>query len=106
MQRELAEVVLRELGRPASEATVTAVDVAPDLSHAKIFVTHHGGAEAAARSLGELNHYARRLRRSLASRMRLRVMPQLRFVYDDSLDRGCAMDALLRRIEHGRGSSD
>ncbi|MHB1951747.1 MAG: 30S ribosome-binding factor RbfA [Acidiferrobacteraceae bacterium] len=99
MQRELASIIARELGPPATEATVSGVDVAPDLSHARFYVTHRAGADEASRSVAALNRAAPLLRRRLAARLSLRIMPELRFVYDASLDRGSAIEALLRRIE-------
>lgn len=105
MQRELADIIARELDRPATEATVSGVDVAPDLSHAKLYVTHRAGPEAAKRSIDELNRAARLLRHRLAGRIQLRVMPELRFVYDASLDRGTAIETLLRKLETESGKS-
>lgn len=99
MQREIVTIIARELDRPATEATVSGVDVAPDLSHARLYVTHRGGPEEASRSVAALNRAAALLRRRLAAKLALRVMPELRFVYDASLDRGSAIEALLRRIE-------
>ncbi|HET9123068.1 MAG TPA: 30S ribosome-binding factor RbfA [Acidiferrobacteraceae bacterium] len=104
MQREIADIIARDLERPATEATVTAVDVAPDLSHAKLYVTHRSGPEAGAASVAALVKSAVFLRRRLAARLRLRVMPSLRFIYDESLDRGSRIEALLRKIETERGS--
>ncbi len=99
MQREIVTIIARELDRPATEATVSGVDVAPDLSHARLYVTHRAGPEEASRSVAALNRAAALLRRRLAAKLALRVMPELRFVYDASLDRGSAIEALLRRIE-------
>ncbi|MHB1516134.1 MAG: 30S ribosome-binding factor RbfA [Acidiferrobacteraceae bacterium] len=103
MQREITEIIARELDRPATEATVSGVDVAPDLSHARLYVTHRAGPEAAFRSVAALNQAAVLLRRRLAARLSLRIMPELRFVYDESLDRGSAIEVLLRRIESESG---
>ncbi len=43
-----------------------------------------------------LKEAARDLRRELAHSMRMRRVPELRFKYDDSVDRGERIDALLR----------
>jgi ribosome-binding factor A len=44
----------------------------------------------------ELNAEAKAFRRELAKLMRMRTVPELRFRYDDSVDRGERIDELLR----------
>ena len=73
LQRELAMLVARELSDPrVTQVTLTAVDVAPDLSHAKVFITHLGGEEAALKAVAGLNHAAGFLQRTLRDRVILR----------------------------------
>lgn len=98
LQRELALLVAQELDDPrAAKVTLTAVDVAPDLSHAKIFVTHLSGAAQARELVTILNKAANFLRHELAGRVKLRKLPALRFVYDESVERGMALSELIDR---------
>lgn len=98
IRRELAGLIAAEVSDVrAAKATITAVDVAPDLSHAKIFVTHLSGVTYAKEIVGALNHESRLLRRVLAGRIQLRVAPELRFVYDESVERGMALSNLIDR---------
>jgi ribosome-binding factor A len=99
IQQELAELVRRELRDPrVGMVTITGVDVAPDLSHARVFFT-----TLRKESLGEaqqgLDRAAGFLRSQLAKRIKLYTMPQLRFQYDESVERG---DRLSRLIESTR----
>lgn len=97
MRRELA-ALMRELSdTQAAKATITAIDVAPDLSHAKIFVTHLSGAQQSREILAALNKASPFLRRQLAGRIKLRLAPDLRFVYDESVERGMALSNLIDR---------
>ena len=76
LKRELAGLIRQELSDPrAAKATITDVDVAPDLSHAKIFVTHLDGVEHARPLVKALNHASGFLRHRLADRVDLRVVP-------------------------------
>ncbi len=96
IQRELAELVRLEVNDPRVRlVTITGVDVANDYSHAKIFFTRlDGGHEEA--QLG-LERAAGFLRSRLAHSLKLRVMPQLHFVYDASVERGSHLSQLIEQ---------
>ncbi|MBV8801855.1 MAG: 30S ribosome-binding factor RbfA [Gammaproteobacteria bacterium] len=74
--------------------TVTSVDVARDLSFAKIFVSVLE-EDKAVETIKALNNAAKYLRYELANAIKLRVTPELRFVYDDSSVRGHRINALI-----------
>ena len=96
IQRELAELLRLQVKDPRiGMVTVTAVDVAPDLSHAKIFVTHLGGNEQAAAVVKALQHTAGYLRSELSHRLKLYSVPELRFLYDDSIESGIKLSQLI-----------
>ncbi len=98
IRRELVELIGRELGDPrVSRLTITSVDVAPDLSHAKVFFTQLKGATTGAGTSKVLNQAAGFLRRALSRRLRLRTVPELRFQYDVSVEKGAAVSALIDR---------
>ena len=97
IQRLLAELLRTELKDPRVSAlvTITEVDVSPDLKQAKVFVTLLGDAEACEQTLAALNHCATFLRRSLSTRMDLRSVPVLHFVFDASVERGARVTRLI-----------
>jgi ribosome-binding factor A len=96
IQRELAELLRLHVKDPRiGMVTVTAVEVSPDLSHAKIFVTHLGGAEQAAGVLAALQHTVGYLRSELSHRLDLYSVPQLHFAYDDSIESGLRLSKLI-----------
>jgi len=96
IQRELAELLRDHVKDPrVGRVTVTAVEVSPDLSHAKIFVSHLAGAEHADEAVTALQRTAGFLRTELAHRMQLYSVPQLHFVYDDSIESGMRMSQLI-----------
>ena len=93
IRRELADLLQFEVKDPrVGHATITEVEVAGDLAHAKIYFATLEDAEAA--GLG-LNQAAGFLRGQLAKRMLLRTVPQLHFVHDTSIDRGFALSQLI-----------
>jgi len=96
IQRELAVLLQKELDDPrVGMVTVSAVDVAPDFSHAKVYVTALDTEQDKQTVIAALNKGAGFLRGRLAQRLSIRVIPQLRFVYDESVDQGNRLAALI-----------
>jgi ribosome-binding factor A len=95
IQRELSELVARELRDPrVGMLTITSVDVSPDLSHAKVFFTLLQ-KEKLPDTLHGLKRSAGFLRSQLAKRIKLYTTPELRFVYDESVERGDHLSRLI-----------
>lgn len=103
MRREIAEILLMQLRDPrlSTMMSVTDVEVTSDLSFARVFVSMLGDDAQRALSLKALQNASGFIRRELGDRLGLREVPDLRFVLDESLDRGARVDDLLRRIEKG-----
>jgi ribosome-binding factor A len=95
IQRELSDLVQRELRDPrVGMITITSVDVSPDLSHAKVFFTVLQKEHLEDASAG-LRRAAGFLRSQLAKRIKLYTTPELRFVYDESVERGDRLSRLI-----------
>jgi ribosome-binding factor A len=97
IQRLLAELLRAEVKDPRISAlvTITAVDVTRDLAHAQVYVTLLGSEAACEETLNGLNRCAPFMRRALSQRMRLRSVPELKFVFDASVDRGAHVTRLI-----------
>jgi len=97
LRRELGALVhaaVREHGLPS--ISVSDVEVTRDLAHAKVYFTALQ-SERAQEALRGLNELAREFRFQLGRMLRIRQVPELHFHYDDSVDRGERIDALLRQ---------
>lgn len=102
VQRELAGIIMRDLADPdVGPATLSGVDLSPDLRQAKVHVTpaEHGNGHCTVRGL---NRAAAFLRRRLGTRVHLKVLPRLHFVYDPTLDEAQRINALLEEAKPGR----
>ncbi len=96
IQRELAELLRLELKDPrVGMITLTDVEVSADYAHAKVFFTLLGDKSRVEQALAGLNSAAGFLRSQVAHRMKLRVMPQLHFIHDESIERGMQLDRLI-----------
>lgn len=97
IQKEIATILMREVKDPRlSMTTVSAVEVTRDLAYAKIFVTFFTNEPSEIESSVEvLNDAAGFIRSLLAKKLRARIMPNLRFVYDKSMAEGVRMSTLV-----------
>jgi ribosome-binding factor A len=98
LKRELAMLIPQTVRDPhVGRVTLTYADVAPDMSHAKIYFTLLGDTSKVKETQRALNHAAGFLRHELRGRVILRSIPQLRFVYDESIERGARLTSLIDR---------
>ncbi len=100
LQRELAIILQREIKDPrVGMPTVLAVDITRDLQHAKVYVSFLGKdePEEVATALEILTKAEGFIRTTLATRIRMRVMPQLHFKHDTSILRGQEMSSLIEK---------
>lgn len=112
IQRELAQLIREEIRDPrVGMITVSGVEVARDMAHAKVFFTLLNEQDHdPAVSLAILNKAAGFLRHALGQRMAMRAVPQLHFHYDDTTVRGAKINALidsaLARDQHKDAEED
>ena len=93
IRRELADLLQFEVKDPrVGRVTLTEVEVAGDLSHAKVYFVLQENADDVTDVLNGISGF---LRRQLSTRLLLRTVPQLHFVYDVSLDRGIHLSKLI-----------
>ncbi|MBT8128856.1 MAG: 30S ribosome-binding factor RbfA [Gammaproteobacteria bacterium] len=97
IRRELAEIVRDELKDPRMGlCSFTAVKLSRDLSNAVVFCSVLDKA-LCDETIETLNHAAGFIRSQIASRIRARTVPVLKFVNDDSVERGAAMEELINK---------
>jgi ribosome-binding factor A len=102
IQRELSGLVQRELRDPrVGMITITGVDVSPDFSHAKVFYTTLDPSHVPEAAAG-LKRAAGFLRSQLARRIKLYTTPELRFEYDESVERGDRLSRLIDSVKPRR----
>jgi ribosome-binding factor A len=77
--------------------TVTAVETAPDLRRARVFVSVLGNEGARKRTMQGLRSAHGILQRAVASELRLKHTPTLEFLYDDTSERGMRIAELIDR---------
>ena len=94
----LSDAITKQLKDPrVGFVTVTAVETAPDLRHARVYVSVLGNASVRKRSLQGLDSAHGVLQRVVARELRLKHTPTLEFVYDDTSERGFRIAELIER---------
>jgi ribosome-binding factor A len=97
---EVTEMVAGELKDPRiGLATVTLVELCPDLRHARVLVSVLGSEEAKLEALEGLSSSAGFVRRELGRRLRLRRMPEIVFVLDRGPEDQTRVESLLERLK-------
>ena len=104
MQRELALLIQREIKDPRlGLVTVSGVELSRDLAYAKVYITSLSGDRQ--QSLAILKQSVGFLRHGLGQVIRLRIVPELHFYYDESVEYGAKIAALLHEAKPA-GSDD
>lgn len=102
LREEIGTILSREVGDPRiGFATITDVETAPDLSHAKVWVSLIGQPAERKAALQALSHAMPFVRRQLGGRLSLRRIPELHVREDDTAQRGTRILSLLAEIESG-----
>ena len=99
LKEEISQLIRVELKDPRlGFVTLTSVEVAGDLAHAKVYVSVLGTEDEGKLSLEVLNRAAGFVRCEIGKRIRLRHVPAIVFVYDPSIEHGAHIAKLLKDV--------
>jgi ribosome-binding factor A len=102
IRSEIASLLARDVRDPGvGFVTLTRVTVTPDLQHVRVRYTSLGDEETRAASGRALARAAPFLRRQLGSRLRLKRVPELQFIYDESIAGQDRVEQLLNEFRAG-----
>ncbi|MFI4962834.1 MAG: 30S ribosome-binding factor RbfA [Legionellales bacterium] len=106
IQRKLSQIIPQEVKDPrlTGFVTLSAVKVAADLGHAKVYFTVLNEDKATATTI--LNGAASYLRSALARSITLRTVPQLHFIYDESIEYGEHLSRLIDKVNTPKPEND
>ena len=93
--------LLREVKDPriSKLLSIVKVDVSGDLSYATVYVSAIEGFETTVSSVNALKGAAGFLRRELGARLKLRKVPELRFVADDSIEQSANISRIIENFK-------
>lgn len=98
MQREISFILANEVKNPKIKfITVTDVDVTSDLSFAKVYFTTLDEISEVKKALKSAKGF---IKKSLGDKMELRHIPELEFIYDESIEYASRIEQRIKEI-HG-----
>jgi ribosome-binding factor A len=101
LQQELSDLLRSNLLRDPRvygiDLTITAVDLAQDLSQARILISSFKEGAPLKEAVEALNHAAGKLRGELGRRLRIRYIPELFFRIDETIGEADKINRLLRQ---------
>ena len=100
IERELS-VLLRDVKDPrvSKLISIVKVDVSGDMSYAKVYVSAIEGKEKTEESVKALKGAAGYIRRELGARLKLRKVPELRFVADNSIEISANISKIVNNFD-------
>lgn len=107
MKKEIADIIRTSVKDPRiGFVTVTRVEVAGDLQHAKVYVSVLGNDEAKQGTMDALNRAVGFIRGEVGRRLRMRVSPELQFKLDESGEYSAHIESVLRKIHQNSETRD
>ncbi len=101
LMREISEILRKEIRGLVGVVSITDVEVSHDNSFAKVFYSVYGSEEQKEKSVHIINQNVSKIRYEVGKRIRLRLTPELRFIQDNSIERGSRVNEILEKISRG-----
>ena len=100
LQREISFIINSKLKDPRiGFVTVTDVKLSPDYHYLNIFVSIMGEEKVKNDSMEGLNQCEGFIKKNLKERFRLRTIPDIKFIYDKSIEQGLKITSILENIK-------
>jgi ribosome-binding factor A len=107
IQKVLSEILLKKIKDPRLEkASITDVKMSRDLRIARIYFVAPGNKKSKEEAAEGFKSALGYVKRTLARRLGLRYMPDLKFFYDESFDYGSRIDKVLKAVKADNGPNN
>ncbi|MEE8638752.1 MAG: 30S ribosome-binding factor RbfA [Candidatus Margulisiibacteriota bacterium] len=100
IREKISKIIRENVSDPRiGFVSITRVDVSPDLENAKVFVSILGNDEKKKECMSGLDSATRFIRGKLGHMLEMRLVPEIKFVHDDSLEKGSRVLGIISRLE-------
>ena len=108
LKKEISHIISYELKNPSVTGliSVTKVKVTPDLKYAKVYVSIFDTDDRKNSSIEALNRAEGYIRSKLNGKIKLRRLPIMEFIIDDSIEYGVRMSKLIDEVNSGMDNLD
>lgn len=100
LMKEIADILQKDI-KTAGLVSVLDVEVSHDNSYAKVYYSVFGNEEQKQKTIETIEQHTPKIRYEIGKRVRLRLTPELRFIYDDSIERGTKVTEIINKISRG-----
>ena len=101
LMRDISEILQREIRGLLGVVSVVDVEVSHDNSFAKVIYSVLGSEEQIEKTKEVIEKNTGRVRYEVGKRIRLRVTPEIKFIYSDGLEQGSRVLDLIDKISKG-----
>lgn len=103
LMKEIADIIQKELkdSRIQGVISVTDIEMSHDNSYAKVYYSVFASDTEKEQTIKAINENTPKIRYEVGKRVRLRLTPELKFIPDDSLERGSNVSQLIDKISKG-----
>jgi len=108
IKREIS-ISIRELKDERLEggfAAVSRCEVSSDLSHCKVYISAHGGAEKTGEIVSVFQNASGFFKKHINGRIKMRKIPELHFIPDNSLDYYDKITGILNQTKNTTGGME
>lgn len=106
LREEISQIITLELKDPlVGMTTVTEVKLTDDLKSARVYVNIYGDDNVKNKTLRGLARAKKFIRAEIGQRTELKFVPDIKFVYDDSIDHAQNIESILDRIHRDEDDS-
>lgn len=101
LMRDISEILRKEIRGLAGVVSIVDVEVSHDNSFAKIIYSVLGSEEQINHTKETIEKSTSKIRYEVGKRIRLRLTPELKFIYTDSLEKGSKVNEIINKISRG-----
>ena len=101
LMRDISEILQREIRGLCGVVSILDVEVSHDNSYAKVIYSVLGSPEQIETTKEVIEKNTSKIRYEVGKRIRLRLTPELRFVYSDSMEQASRVNELIDKISRG-----
>ena len=101
LMRDISEIIRREIRGLEGVVSIVDVEVSHDNSFAKVIYSVLGSPEQVEKDKEVIEKNTGRIRYEVGKRIRLRLTPEIKFVYSDGLEQGSRVLDLIEKISRG-----
>jgi len=103
IKRELSEIIINDTELPSGMIiSITDVELTKDLRYGKVFYSVLGDNSMREKASQYFEKQTKNLRMEIASQIRVKFIPELKYLYDNSIERGQRIAQLLAQIKNDR----